>query len=145
MKLHDTQPLRGELTLVIKRRGYEPETITEHNMIMNIARDALAKLIAGQGAGKSINRIGFGTGSTGPSPDDTALTSAYIKSVGAISFPSAGQVTFSFSLAESEANGKSIREFGLLCSDGSLFSRKVRGVIEKSDDLSLSGTWTIIF
>jgi len=145
VKLQDTQLLRGELTLVIQRRGHAPETITEHNMIMNVARDALAKLIAGQGTGKTINRIGFGTGSAGPTPDDTALSGAYIKSVGAISFPSAGQVTFSFSLAESEANGKSIREFGLLCSDGSLFSRKVRGVIEKSDDLSLSGTWTIIF
>ena len=48
MKLQDTQPLHGELTLVIQRRGHEPETITEHNMIMTAAKSALARLIAGQ-------------------------------------------------------------------------------------------------
>ena len=54
-------------------------------------------------------------------------------------------MSFSFTIGKAEANGKKIREFGLLCSDGTLFARKTRGVIEKADDIEIVGTWTIIF
>ncbi|MNC78397.1 hypothetical protein D3C75_1305980 [compost metagenome] len=52
---------------------------------------------------------------------------------------------FAFTLGESEANGLNIRELGLLCADETLFARKVRGLIEKTSDLSITGSWTIIF
>ena len=34
---------------------------------------------------------------------------------------------------------------GLICADGTLFSRKQRKPIEKESDLSLTGSWTILF
>jgi len=136
---------RGVLRVLVFRRGELVGEFEEDNLILAAARDAHARLIGGDGGGKTITAIGFGTAAGGPSPDDAALTGAYVKPVGGKSYPAAGQVRFEWTLATSEANGKAIREFGLICSDGTLYSRKVRGVIEKESDISLSGTWTIIF
>jgi hypothetical protein len=37
-------------------------------------------------------------------------------------------------------------EFGLLCADGTLFARRTRTKpINKESDISLSGSWTIIY
>jgi hypothetical protein len=129
----------------VYRHGALIDEFEDDNLIVNGARDALAQLIGGDGAGKTVAQIGFGTSGDGPSPDDAALTGAYVKNLSGRTYPAPGQVEFSWSLATSEANGKAIREFGLICTDGSLFSRKVRGVIEKENDISLSGTWTITF
>jgi len=60
-------------------------------------------------------------------------------------YPATGEACFAFTIGAGEANGKSIREFGLLCSDGTLFARRTRGVIEKADDIEITGTWTIKF
>lgn len=145
MNIAEQIALRGELSITLHRAGQQPQTITEHNMIMTAAKSALARLIAGQGSGKNINRIAFGTNGADPSPNDTAISGAYTKAVSAITFPAEGQVRFTFALGESEANGLRIRELGLLCTDETLFARKVRGLIEKTSDLSITGSWTIIF
>ena len=145
MIINDQITLRGQLSITLHRAGQQPQTITEHNMIMTAAKSALARLIAGQGSGKNINRIAFGTRGADPSPNDTAISGAYTKAVSAITFPAEGQVRFTFALGESEANGLNIRELGLLCTDETLFARKVRGLIEKTSDLSITGSWTIIF
>lgn len=145
MKLHDTIPMRGDFCLRVLRGGQVIETYHDPNMIMDVAKDALAQLLAGDGAGKVVTTIGFGTDGNGPSPDDEALTSAYTKDVSGHSYPSAGRVQFNWTLSTTEANGKSIREFGLIASDGTLIARKTRGAIDKDDDISLDGSWTIIF
>ncbi|MGL5948146.1 MAG: hypothetical protein ACRCYV_03670 [Aeromonas sp.] len=145
MNMTESTAICGRLDYTLYRKGHPPRRFFEQNMIMNSAKATLAKLIAGEGAGAAITRIGFGIDANGPTPDDKALTAAYIKTLDGHSFPAPGQVTFAFSLAESEANGKTIRELGLICADSALFSRKVRGAIEKTADLSLTGTWTIIF
>lgn len=145
MIINDNISLRGELSITLHRPGQPPQTITERNMIMMSAKSALARLIAGQGTGKNINRIAFGTNGAGPTPNDQAISGAYTKAVSGITFPAEGQVRFAFALGESEANGLNIRELGLLCADGTLFARKVRGLIEKTSDLSITGSWTIIF
>lgn len=145
MRFEDTTPPRGEFVLSIRRNGVEVESYADRNMIMSSARDALARLLGGDGSGKMITHIGVGTDGNGPEPGDTALTSAYKKRLSGHSYPSTGRVAFSFTIGKAEANGKKIREFGLLCSDGTLFARKTRGVIEKADDIEIVGTWTIIF
>jgi len=145
MKFQDSERLRGIFELNLYRQGVLIEHYREENMIMNNAKDALAKLIAGDGTGKTITKIGFGTNGNGPTPDDTSLTNPFIKQLSSRSYPQTGQVTFNFTLATTEANGMSIREFGLICSDNTLFARKTRGAIEKSNDISLEGAWTIIF
>ena len=144
MNIAEQIALHGELSITLHRAGHLPQTITEHNMIMTAAKSALARLIAGQGSGKNINRIAFGTNGVGPTPNDQTISGAYTKAT-AITFPAVGQVRFSFTLGESEANGLNIRELGLLCADETLFARKVRGLIEKTSDLSITGSWTIIF
>lgn len=145
MKIIEQQPVKGVLDIEVRRHGQVIETWRDANLIVNGARDIQARLIAGDGAGRHIKRIAFGTGASPASPDDTELTSAYVRDLTGHDYPETGQVRFSFDLANSEANGKAIREFGLITADGTLFSRKVRGVIEKNDDISLSGTWTIIY
>ena len=145
MRAVETLALRGSLQIDIRRNGALIESWRDENMIMPGARDALARLIAGDGAGKIVTRFGVGTSADGPAPEDTALTEPFIKAVAGSSYPAPGRVQFEWRLETSEANGLTIREFGLLTADGSLFARKTRAPIEKADDISLDGAWTIIF
>ncbi len=145
MNITEHVQLRGILELAIMQQNKIIEEYRDENMIMNVAKDALSRLIGGDGAGKVITQIGFGTNGAGPTPDDTALTGAFTKALSGHTYPQPGHVKFTFSLATTEANGMSIKEFGLICSDNTLFARKTRGAIEKADDISLEGSWTIIF
>lgn len=137
--------MRGDFRLRIYRNGVLIDEQHDPNMIMNVAKDAMARLIGGDGAGKTITKIGFGSNGVGPSPNDTTLTNQYSKPVTSVTYPATGQAAFSWTLGTSESNGLAITELGLVCSDGTLFSRKTRGAINKAADLSLDGVWTIIF
>ncbi len=138
--------LSGRFHLEIRdRRGELLDSLDEPNLIVEGAKNQLSRLVAGSGTNRHITHIGFGVGTSAPSPGNTGLSGAYWKSIGSVEYPAAGQVAFSWSLATSEANGLVITEFGLRCADGTLFARKVRNPIHKSDDLSLTGVWTIIF
>jgi len=137
--------MRGEFTLRVFRNGTLIEEQFDPNMIMNVAKDAMARLIGGDGAGKIITDIGFGINGVGPSPNDTTLTSSHVRPITSVSYPAPGRVSFNWTLGTSEANGKAIAELGLICGDGTLFARKTRGAINKEADLSLDGVWTIIF
>lgn len=140
-------PMRGEFSLIGKdKEGKVVFNYSDNNLIVNNAKVALASLVSSAGAdSKVITQIGFGTSGTTPSPNDTVLTASYKKNVTSFSYPEPGKVRFSWRLDYGEANGKAISEFGLLCADGSLFARKVRGAITKDVDLALEGEWTIIF
>lgn len=145
MKATETLTLRGSLLVNVRRAGALVESWRDDNMIMLDARVALAQLIAGDGAGKIITKIGVGTSGAGPTPADTTLTSSFIKTLQGHTYPAAGRVQFNWKLETTEANGKVIREFGLIAADNTLFARKTRAPIEKADDISLDGAWTIIF
>lgn len=145
MKDKDLVTMKGDFRLVVKKNGVVIEEYRDHNMIMNVAKAAMAQLISGSGTGKTITKIGVGTNGVGPAPTDTALTSSYSKNVTSVNYPATGQAQFNWSLGTTEANGLSIKEFGLICGDATLFARKTRGAIEKQDDISLDGSWTIIF
>jgi hypothetical protein len=146
MKFTDTAALRGHFHLDIRRAdGTLVESIDEENLIVNGAKDQLARLVGGNGTNRHITQIGFGTGTTAASPNNTSLTGAFWKPITSVSYPATGQVAFAWSLSTAEGNGLAITEFGLRCADGTLFARKVRAAINKSDDLALTGTWTIIF
>lgn len=145
MQLKDKVDPRGVLEITVYRDGQPIEHWRDENLIVNGARAIQAQRLAGEGEGRHVARIGFGEGSSPASPNDTGLTGAYTRDLVGHDYPATGEVRFHFELARSEANGKMIREFGLIAADGTLFSRKVRGVIEKYDEISLSGTWTIIY
>jgi hypothetical protein len=138
--------LRGDFRVKVYWRGRLIEDYAEHNLIVDSARLAMTKLIAGAGTGKNINRIALGTNGNIPVAGDTEITSPYIKNISSISYPANNKVEFAWSLGTDEANGKEISEFGLLCADGSLFARKSRTApLNKDSDIAIEGQWTIIF
>jgi hypothetical protein len=121
------------------------EQYEDWNLIVNGGRSAIASLIGAATSTKDVTQIAFGTNGASPVLTDTAITGAFTKAVGAVSYPATGQVRFAWSLELSESNGVTIREYGLLCQDNTLFARKVRADIAKTSDVRLEGTWTIIF
>lgn len=146
MHLSDTATLRGAFVCELRRAdGALVERVEEANLIVNGAKDQLARLVGGSVEGRHITHIGFGVGASAASPSNIGLTGAFWKPITSVSYPATGQVAFAWSLSTAEANGLAITEFGLRCADGTLFARKVRNPIHKSDDLSLTGSWTIIF
>lgn len=147
MDIKESIQLSGTLEVAVIRAsdGLLVDWWKDENLIVNGAREMLARLIAGDGTGDSVTDIGFGTGSEPASPNDQGLTAAHWRPLSGHAYPASGKVRFSFVLSTTEANGITIREFGLRTSSGELFSRKVRGGIEKNSDISLEGTWTITF
>ena len=147
MLLSDIAALRGHFLLDLRRAsdGALIERFEDANLIVNGAKDQLARLVAGDTDNRHITHIGFGVGTAAAAPTNTGLTGAFWKPIASVSYPATGQVAFSWALGASEANGMAITEFGLRTAGGVLFARKVRNPIHKSDDLTLSGVWTLIF
>lgn len=137
---------RGDFYCRVYQRGQLLQVIDERNLIVNVARRTMARLTGGDVTDRSITQIGFGSSGTEATVEDTALTTPFLKDLESVEYPTDQSVAFNFELATDEANGLEIIEFGLLCANGDLFSRKVRtGPIEKDEDISLSGKWTIYF
>jgi hypothetical protein len=150
VRFNDRQEIWGILKYkVYRHQGEERELIDEfedHNLIVNGARDQMARLIAGNFTNRSVTKISFGTSGTEPAVADTAITNAFTKDVTGYAYPAMGQVTISWNLLTSEDNGQAIMEFGLVCADNTLFSRRVRAnPIYKASDISIEGQWIIIF
>lgn len=140
------QKPRGIFVLDIFRRGCLIDHFEDDNLIVTMGRTSVARLIGGDTSGRSIVNIGFGTNGTAANPADTALSGAYVKAIDSHSYPISTSVQFNFSLGTTEAVGLSIQEFGLLTSSGLLHARKVRGgPLLKDIDISLTGTWTLIY
>ena len=148
LRFIELKPLKGILRYTVFKNGTPIEKVEKQNLIVNGARVQMAYLIAGNGAGRHITKIAFGTNGTEPTLADSVMTDAYEKPVSAHSFPETGQIQFDWNLETTEANGKAILEFGLVTQDGTLFSRRVResGMpINKAEDISIEGKWIIIF
>lgn len=147
MKLddHPTAP-SGHFLLKVYQRGVLIDTVDEPNLIVDGAKVALAHLIGGDVANRSVTQIAFGTSGAAPAGGNTSITGAFTKAIDTVTFPAAGQVSFNFSLGSGEDNGVAILEFGLITAGGALFARKVRSsALNKASDLSLSGSWVITF
>ena len=122
------------------------EVQDEDNLVVDLARTALAHLLGGDVAQRSVTQIAFGSNGTAPASGNTLITNAYTKAVDAVTYPAAGQVAFAFSLGSAEANGLAIAEFGLLTAGGQLFARRTRAAaLPKDTDLAFSGAWTLSF
>jgi hypothetical protein len=146
MKVIEHTGMRGLFTLRMYRRGRLLETYRDNNLIVDGAREIAAQLISGLGAGRTITSIAFGTNGSLPLSEDTAITEPYTKAIESVSYPALGQVEFHWDLLTTEANGKDIFEFGLVCGDGTLYARKVRdNAFPKIADFALEGEWIIIF
>lgn len=127
MEINENAQLSGTLEVAAIRAstGLLIDWWREENLIVSSAREMLARLISGDGAGDSITHIGFGTGAAPATPNDTNLTAAHWRPLSGHSYPAPGKVQFSFSLSTTEANGLTIRELGLRTSSGALFSGRL--------------------
>jgi hypothetical protein len=143
-----SQQVKGILRYTIYKNGIPIEEVEEQNLIVTVGRTQMAHLLAGDLTGKQLTKIAFGTSGVAPALPDTQITSPFTKNLLGYSYPAAGQVKFNWNLTTAEANGKAILEFGLICADTTLFSRRIRESgkpIYKESDISLEGDWTIIF
>lgn len=146
MERKDTIEAKG----IFELKRYDADgVLLEHyideNLIVNGGRSAIATLIGAATSGKAVTKIGFGTNGASPLLTDTALTGSFVKNVNGVTYPATGQVRFAWSLELAENNGVTIREYALVCTDNTLFSRKTRADIAKDNTVRLEGTWTIIF
>ena len=133
---------RGNVHLEIRKNGKIIETDEDHNLIVTVGHTQLAKMLGGAYTGH-ITHIGVGTGSVNADNGDTGLTGTVKIPVASVEY-SGAMVKFNFTIGSSDANGLSIREFGLFFADGTLFSRRVRkSIIGKESDISITGYWEI--
>lgn len=145
MNSKDGLKIKGAFLLKVYRNDELVEIYRDENLVVTGGREATTLLIGGSGTNKNIDRIAFGTDGTDPALADTAITDEYDKAVAGITFPSEDAVEFAFTLELAENNGVTIREFGLLCVDDTLFARKTRAPIVKDNTVRLEGTWTLNF
>lgn len=153
--------LHGSVELVALRGDEVLWRSETSNLIVTVGKDAMAKLLGGNRA-QTLTKIGFGTSGTPAAISDTALTGVFSKALDQKRYSgytgtwygnnvnvSSGQIRCEWLLLNTEANGMSIREFGLLFSDDVLFARYLRppsgspDTILKQADMTLAGAWTI--
>lgn len=140
------RPARGVFSIRVKdRAGNTVYEDSDRNMIVNLARVALATLVSEGRYEKVVTKFGVGVGTENAAPTDTDLVEPYMNRVTGHEFPIEGTVKFKWFLDYEEANGRDISEFGLFCEDGTLFAHKVRRPIFKDDDIAFEGEWSIIF
>jgi len=136
----------GIFTLRVYRRGVLIEEFREKNLLVDGLNVSQAHLIAGDTTNRFVTKIGFGSSGTAATPSDTALTNLFSRAIGNITYPTANSVQWAWQLAQGEANGLSIREFGLLTANNTLIARRTRATaIPKDSDISLTGSWGISF
>jgi len=119
------------------------EKFEENNLVVTLGHTNIAKLLGGNAAGKAITKIAVGTNGTAPAIGNTGLTGMFSKALSTVTYPEANSIQFGWTILDSEANGMTILEFGLLNSDNVLFARKVRSAIVKTSAVSLVGTWKL--
>lgn len=129
------------------------------NLFVNAGKPALAALLGGDTTGEFGAAIGFGSGLTAPTADDTALTApGYYKALDGHSADGNGSVTFNWSLgvADTGALGITIQELALFANHSNtglpganaptpMLARKTIAPIVFASSTSLSGTWTLTF
>lgn len=145
MRFEDsTRPCKGAFFVSIYRNGKLERAFSDHNLVVERGRVRLAELAAGKST-DYITQIGVGEGATTEADDDTELVNQMLFPLDKATVDGR-DARFDFTIDNTQANGMKIHEFGLFCSDGAMFSHRVRkGVIEKADDIQIRGYWIIHF
>ena len=149
------ESVRGEFGLQVLKNGKPVEEIADHNLVVHTGRVRLAELAAGL-SGAHISYIGIGSGTEKEKESDTGLTEQQLFAIKKASV-TGRDARFDFEIGESQANGLSIREFGLFCTDKTMFSHRVRIrvneetheekvlTIDKDMDIKIVGYWILHF
>lgn len=137
------KPIDGVLHLIAyDQQGRELWSLRQSNQIVNGAYEIAAEALAGL-PNAAISKVAAGTNGTEPTESDTSITDPTIVDVQTVEYPAPDTVRFNFTFGYMDAAGKSIAEFGLLAADGRLFARKVRQPIEKTEYMTIKGSWEI--
>lgn len=143
-KISDGIKAVGAVNIRVYKNEELVKTIVENNLVVTLGKTNIAKLLGGDPAGTKISKIGVGTSSTPAAVEDSALTGVFSKPLESASYPDALTVQFDFDIDNDEANGMTIREFGLLNDNDVLCARKVRaGEIVKTSAVRIVGSWKI--
>jgi hypothetical protein len=140
-EMKDKLGIGGFLKLTAYSEGEKIWEREEHNLIVSTGYGNLFSLLSGT-TGKHISKVQIGTNSTAVSSADTAITNPVDLAITSYT-ASDSSLIIKFALNGSTGNGTTFNEFGLICADGSLFSRRVWAAIPKVAELSLEGVWTI--
>jgi hypothetical protein len=121
----------------------ERRTFRWKNVVVNNAREQLARLLAGDGLTlKHIDRLAFGTDGTAATATDTSITGAVTVAT-AVSYPDDSSVMFTATLPSGTGNGTVFQEMGLLFVDNTLATRRAFDSMTKSSLWAWTVTWTI--
>lgn len=140
--------VKGEVHYKVFEHGKLIAEHTERNLVVDLGKESLAKLLTNDDNTRYISRVGFGEGNTPPSSLDASLTNQFLKAVDSFDFPTVNQARFQFTCALNECNGMTIREFGLFSNDpgNTMFARRLAlSPIVKTNAISIQGNWTITF
>lgn len=149
------ESVKGEFALQVFRKGQLVREAADHNLVVHTGRVRLAELAAGL-SGAHIAYIGVGTGTVKEKEEDTSLEDQQLFPVKNASV-TGRDARFDFAIEETQANGLSIREFGLFCTDKTMFSHRVRIfmdaetleekvlTIDKDADIRIEGYWILHF
>jgi len=137
----------GHITGILRLQAYSKQNellweTSSHNLIVASGYWSVAKALAGV-PNMSIAKIAIGTNGNPAQESDSQITNAVLIDIQGIEYPKKVTVRFHFEIGYSDATGMNIREFGLLTQDGNLFSRKVREVIEKTQNFRIIGIWDV--
>ncbi|MBR1728036.1 MAG: hypothetical protein IJ728_00700 [Selenomonadaceae bacterium] len=150
----DTKKITGEFHLAIYKASKLINEYNDHNLVVNDGRRRLAQLAAGL-SNSAIKYLGVGSGSDEESPTDFCLQEQVLIPLTTATVNDR-DARFDFIVDRQHANNLTIREFGLFCADGTMFSHRVRfkelsdGArkvlqIDKEDDIVINGYWIIHF
>lgn len=159
--------LRGRVKVLVEENGVETVHHIKDNIIVNMARDTLCKLITAPQTNMHITQIRFGTrGHNGqdilnpeaPLITDTALkdtTTTFNKDIESFQMMPAQDsvktsVDFHISLEKNEGNatgtaGKAYTEAGLYTAAGTLFARETFPAVIKTESRRITFIWSILF
>lgn len=159
--------LRGRVKVLVEENGVETVHHIKDNIIVNLARDTLCKLITAPQTNMHITQVRFGTrGHNGqdilnpkaPLITDSALedtTTAFNKNIDSFNLmPQAESVKtsvdFHITLEKNEGNatgtaGKAYTEAGLYTASGTLFARETFPAVIKTESRRITFIWSILF
>lgn len=110
------------------------ETVLGHNLFLDSGRQALVYAFGGKVGEYTVEKVGFGTGTSVSNITMTALESpvelttgsgTYTKNVDGIDYPSPFVVRVTFTIGSGECNGFNLTEFGLFTGNNVLIARFV--------------------
>lgn len=142
--LKDNINVTGNVKFKVYRSGELIETTELNNLVVATGRQAVSRLLAGASPDDHVASLAAGSNGTAPVLTDIAITDPFTKAIGTVSYPG-NSVNFNATIEEVEANGNTIREFGLITVGGDLFARITRAAIVKDNTIRIDISWTINF